>query len=190
MVHDFNFCNVTLQQNVLGNSLTQKSYTCTRKVVLAHTQRTIVVQELGFVCMPNLYSSRTPYRRNQGIIGGNFTSQRQPCLFIQARDTCSGHVTSRSARLQLKMPDRLPASLKMATRIGLGTRLGCETSHRFLKHQSCQYKQYLDIVHHVLLCCRHCCTHAVIIIKWTSSSIQFNAFWLLADLLPSGALVG
>ena len=61
------------------------NFTHTSEVVLSHTWRTIVEQELGFVCMSNLYSSRTLYRRNWGIIGDTsttFTSRLWPCLFI------------------------------------------------------------------------------------------------------------
>ena len=49
-------------------SVIDSDFTLTRKVVLAYSWRTIVIQELGFVCMSNLYFLRTLYRRTWGII--------------------------------------------------------------------------------------------------------------------------
>ena len=64
------------------------NFTHTSEVVLSRTWRTIVVQELGFVCMSNLYSSRTSYKRNLGIISDTSTSGWWPYLFIQPCPTC------------------------------------------------------------------------------------------------------
>ena len=69
----------------MATLLAQEKY-----VVLANSDHeyAIVVQELGFICMPNVYFSRTSYGRNWGVIGGNFTLWQQPCLFILPYPTC------------------------------------------------------------------------------------------------------
>ena len=81
------------------------NFTHTSEVVLSRTWRTIVVQELGFVCMTNLYSLSTLYRRNWGIIRDIFTLRGRPYFIIilamshMRNSGCRGPCTRQHVRI-------------------------------------------------------------------------------------------